>query len=60
MAGVFWEAEIGSDDTLGTVYFDRLFPMGVALKVRYDEGKKLSAAQFCAELGVTTHTQLGE
>jgi methionyl-tRNA formyltransferase len=30
------------------------------LKVRYDEGKKLSAAQFCAELGITTHTQLGE
>jgi methionyl-tRNA formyltransferase len=23
------EAEIGPDDTLGTVYFDRLFPMGV-------------------------------
>jgi methionyl-tRNA formyltransferase len=23
------ETEIGSDDTLGTVYFDRLFPMGV-------------------------------
>jgi methionyl-tRNA formyltransferase len=24
------ETEIGPDDTLGTVYFDRLFPMGVA------------------------------
>ena len=23
------ETEIGPDDTLGTVYFDRLFPMGV-------------------------------
>ena len=24
------EIDIGPDDTLGTVYFDRLFPMGVA------------------------------
>ncbi len=30
------------------------------LKVRYDDGKKISATQFCAELGITIDTQLGE
>jgi methionyl-tRNA formyltransferase len=30
------------------------------LKVRYDDGSKISATQFCAELGITVHTQLGE
>src|ERR1700730_4183110 len=30
------------------------------LKVRYDDGKKIAATQFCAELGITIHTQLGE
>jgi len=29
-------------------------------KVRYDDGKKISALQFCAENGVAPHTQLGE
>jgi methionyl-tRNA formyltransferase len=29
-------------------------------KVRYDEGKKISAAQFCADHGVAPQTQLGE
>jgi len=30
------------------------------LKVRYDEGKKISAAQFCAEAGITVGTRLGD
>jgi len=30
------------------------------LKVRYDDGKKISAAQFCSETGVGIGTQLGE
>lgn len=30
------------------------------LKVRYDDGKKIPAAQFCSELGITIDTQLGE
>jgi methionyl-tRNA formyltransferase len=29
-------------------------------KVRYDEGTKISAAQFCADHGVAPHTVLGE
>jgi methionyl-tRNA formyltransferase len=29
------------------------------LKVRYDDGKKISAAQFCADHGVTAETVLG-
>ena len=29
-------------------------------KVKYDGGKKISAAQFCAELGVAPKTLLGE
>jgi hypothetical protein len=30
------------------------------LKVRYAGGKKISAAQFCAEAGITVDTRLGE
>jgi methionyl-tRNA formyltransferase len=30
------------------------------LKVRYDEGRKISASQFCAESGITVGTLLGE
>ena len=30
------------------------------LKVRYDDGKKISATQLCAELGISIDTQLGE
>jgi methionyl-tRNA formyltransferase len=29
-------------------------------KVRYDDGKKIPASQFCAEEGITFETQLGE
>jgi methionyl-tRNA formyltransferase len=29
------------------------------LKVRYDDGKKISASQFCADAGISIHTQLG-
>jgi len=32
------EVEIGPDDTLGTVYFDRIFPLGVAALVEAAEG----------------------
>jgi methionyl-tRNA formyltransferase len=30
------------------------------LRVRYDDGKKMSAAQFCADFGVTPQNLLGE